>query len=545
MVNITHYEVYTDRGDGWKLEERFPVEQRQNAVKYAREKERENISVKLICEKFDVLDNSYQESTEFVSLAQKKKSKKNVSGSDDFFNGDSSNMKNDGKNTVFESVENSENSFSAVMGALLKLLAVIVFSLFLTHVVVNLSLPLLENIIPEESSKTTLFLFFFGLFLITATPLILKKVPLDAFGFRRSKNTGKIPERRLFKKARGIFYLYNLDERLDPGVVPVYPEAEPEDKRYIIDFLSNVIANLDGSISLRDDFNRFGIKLVIYGGCMELARRRRLNIAQANSLLNEAFGILDGKNYEVADFYDAKRTYKDNRVAVFLVGVGAYLMSQLVRQERIDKNVLRLTFYKWQKQNIIKRPDNFPQKEPKEETPENYKPESSGKTEHVGCRVNILTKILFNEAAPAENSVNKDEIKNAVGNIILNLSGKYNGTQQKTEDYGSISFFNLKNALRFSVEFLRDSETYADELNDDNLIIAHRINILGETDDNPETQENMVQDMFENTYDGEILTDETVYRSVGSSGGWKFDFLGEKTLQRSGKSVPLYKVITM
>ena len=38
MVDITHYEVYTDRGDGWKLEERFPVEQRMNAIKYASEK---------------------------------------------------------------------------------------------------------------------------------------------------------------------------------------------------------------------------------------------------------------------------------------------------------------------------------------------------------------------------------------------------------------------------------------------------------------------------------------------------------------------------
>ena len=39
MVDITHYEVYVDRGNGWKLEERFPAEQRDQAIKYARDKE--------------------------------------------------------------------------------------------------------------------------------------------------------------------------------------------------------------------------------------------------------------------------------------------------------------------------------------------------------------------------------------------------------------------------------------------------------------------------------------------------------------------------
>ena len=38
MVDITHYEVYTDRGTGWKLEERFPADQRDAAIKYTREK---------------------------------------------------------------------------------------------------------------------------------------------------------------------------------------------------------------------------------------------------------------------------------------------------------------------------------------------------------------------------------------------------------------------------------------------------------------------------------------------------------------------------
>ncbi len=31
MIKITHYEVYTDKGEGWQLEDRFAAEQRQDA----------------------------------------------------------------------------------------------------------------------------------------------------------------------------------------------------------------------------------------------------------------------------------------------------------------------------------------------------------------------------------------------------------------------------------------------------------------------------------------------------------------------------------
>ena len=59
MVKITHYEVYTDRGDGWKLEDRFSSEQRHEAINLAKEREQERVKVKIIREVFDVQDNQY------------------------------------------------------------------------------------------------------------------------------------------------------------------------------------------------------------------------------------------------------------------------------------------------------------------------------------------------------------------------------------------------------------------------------------------------------------------------------------------------------
>ena len=67
MIKIAHYEVYADNGSGWQLVDRFAAENRQDAFNLAKEKESEKNRVKIIKEIFDVQDNSYQESVEYVS----------------------------------------------------------------------------------------------------------------------------------------------------------------------------------------------------------------------------------------------------------------------------------------------------------------------------------------------------------------------------------------------------------------------------------------------------------------------------------------------
>lgn len=55
MVKIIHFEVYADRGDGWKLVDQFSSDQRQEAVNLAKELEEDNrVAVKIIREIFDV-----------------------------------------------------------------------------------------------------------------------------------------------------------------------------------------------------------------------------------------------------------------------------------------------------------------------------------------------------------------------------------------------------------------------------------------------------------------------------------------------------------
>ena len=67
MVKIVHYEVYTDNGEGWKLEDRFAADQRYEALSLAKEKEKARLKVKILKENFDVQDNSYQETVEYIS----------------------------------------------------------------------------------------------------------------------------------------------------------------------------------------------------------------------------------------------------------------------------------------------------------------------------------------------------------------------------------------------------------------------------------------------------------------------------------------------
>lgn len=524
MVDITHYEVYTDRGTGWKLEERFAAEQRGNAIKFARDKERERIPVKLIRETFDVLDNSYQEAVEYISLSNKKPSKKENKKNDRILEKATSS-----DNNIYNVVDSTENSLQAIIGALLKLVLIVAFSLLFANLIVNLSAPLLSDIIPEESSKTIMFLFFFGLFIVIALPLILKKIPWQVFGVKKVKRIKALPERKFFKKAETIVRLYNLNDEFEANVVPSFPEADLEYKRYIVDFLSTMISNLDSSISLHDKFNKFGLKLLIYGGCMELSRCRGLNIAEANSLLYEAFGILDGANSDVGAFYEAKRSYKDNKVAVFLTGVGAYLMMLLIRKEPLDFNVLRLTFHKWQRLNTS--------------NPEEKSANTSDVKEaqvNKSCIINIKSRVLFNDDVSESEEIS---VRLGLNNIISSLSGKYNGTPPDIlKEFEVVQFNSINRGLKFALEFLKDTEIYLDELNNNNLIVANRINIIEGRLADVEQNVNYINDLFSNTYDGEILVDENIHNLLIDS-IYAFDFLGNKKLDSQSKTIGLYKLI--
>ena len=538
MVRIIHYEVYANKGEGWKLVDQFSSDQRHEAVNLAKELERDDrAAVKIIREVFDVQDNSYQESVEYVSGLNKKQKSK----TSNFLQFD---RNYDGEYDVeYEKTENSKNSSNSILLALLKLFGIIFLCLALANLLVNLLEPLIEVFIPEDQRKKVLFIVFFSVFMLITIPLILKKVPWGAF-YGSNKRKKVINESKFFDKAQAIISRYNMNDEFDDNITPVFPEAPLEHKRYIVDFLTEILGNLDTAISLHDRFTKLGIKLVVYGGCMELARYSGLIISQANSLLYEAYKILDGDNPDLAAFYEAKRSYKDNKVGVFLTGVGAYLMSQIIKGEEMDSTILKITMKKWIKQNTqpaIDTQEAIKIDEKVEDETSNSITAEKGIV--VKCIASIKTSINFyddeNEISIENSNVVKGEVRNIISNLVTKLKG---GEVIEEDTITTIHFDKLNNAVKFTLDFLNDVEAYKEQSEGEGLILDNKCCIIELPSNEDVNLIPYMEDIFEQTYNNEILVNNKIKDELTGS-RYEFEYLGDKRLSRSNKTESLYKLL--
>lgn len=530
MVKISHYEIYTDRGDGWKLEDRFSSDQRYEAMRIAKERESEKVAVKLLKEDFDVQDNSYVETIEYVSLA----GKKDKTGSDYSIKGGLSTTRSGEYNIETQEPAGPINGQNVVT-AIFKLVAIIVFCLISANILVTLLIPVIEIAVPEKFQQTVMFLSFFVLFLLFAVPLVLRKVPWYVFSSRKVRRKKIIHEKKFFDKADAIIQIYNLNDNYEPSLAPAFPEAPAEFKRSIVDYMSQIISNLDGEIDISDAFNRLGVKLIIYGGVLELSRYNGLSITHANSMLHEAFSILDGNIGDVEAFYEAKRTYKDNKVAVFLTGVGAYLMAQLLAERPLDTHVLKKTFKKWEALNKYAAVGDEKATKKEKQNPK--------KTDILlKCIVGIENRVRFYENDQPGDREDFARVKSEVENIIADLSDKFGGEDIKNDNYiTSIEFTKLNSAMDFVNEFFKSVSLYEEKLNNTNLIVADKCCVLSLTSEQEEKMALFLQDVLEQTFDDEIIVNEEVKKQLQGE-KYGFEFLGEKILNKTGASEALYKI---
>lgn len=519
MVKITHYEVYTDRGDGWKLEDRFSSEQRHEAINLAKEREQERVKVKIIREVFDVQDNTYQESVEYISVLNKRQDSDSSIKINNVYEAASGEESDNG------SINNNGDIFVAIF----KLVAIIVLSLIFANIVVTLLLPIVEELAPEESVKSILFSAFFIVFLGLAIPLLLNKVPWYIFKTTPERQKAKVKESKFYDKANNIIKLYHMNE-YEPSLAPGWPEAPNEYKHYIVDFIREIMANIDSKTMFEDTFSKLGVKLVVYGGSMELARFGGLKITEANSLLFEAFKILDGDNVDLEAFYDSKKTFADNKVAVFLTGVGAHLMAQIIDGEPIDYSILRVSFDKWESQLN----GNYQEQE--------AKPVVTKVDIKCPSLVNISCQFRFYDESNIDVETLKSSYTADLQNIIYNLLSKYRpvNTTEKG-NFTSVEYDNTETAVSFASDFLKDISQYKEDLDDENLLFLSKCNIV----DYPDEKTNLddyVSDILDHTYNNEILVTEKIKNSMYTS-KYDFEFLGEKKLNKTEKVVALYKLI--
>lgn len=527
MIKITHYEVYTDKGDGWQLEDRFAAEQRQDAFNLAKEREIENRKVKIIKEIFDVQDNSYQESVEYVSNLSRKKG---LAGRT--WPGSSSEDDTVSPPPPVETIL-SRNS---IAGALLKLVLLITVSLIFANLFVSLLFPLLEIFIPEENSRPVLFGVFFVVFLAMSVPLLLKSIPWYVFiGSSRSK---PVKEQKFYDKAEYLIKAYNLNSDKEPLVAPAYPEAPLEYKQYVVSFLSEVVSHIQSPTVMQNRFSRLGVKLLVYGGCLELARYSGLTMPEANSILYDAFKITDGNAADLEAFYEAKRTYRDNKVAIFLTGVGAHLMSQVINGLPISENLLNIAFNKWEAQDSSPQADRLPAREPEDEA----EPVAEGDIIKATL-VSLKSDLKFMDDAMPDKEATATEVSSQIRNIVFNLLSKYNG--EGTIEAGGITtvrFRKLNQALKFAVECLKDINSYHDEIDNDNLLMRNCCAVVADKPDEEPNLSSFLADMFEHIYNNEIVMTKEIRENLGED-NYHLDFLGEKNFKSLNKSEELYKII--
>lgn len=531
MIKITHYEVYIDKGTGWQLVERFAAEQRQDAFNLAKEKEAEKYKVKIIKEIFDVQDNSYQESVEYVSnLGGIRKKGTSANWLDN----------NENEETFVPQEIATPLSRTSLLGVIIKLILLIAISLIFANLFVSLMLPILETFIPEENSRPILFAIFFVVFLAMSIPLLIKSLPWYVF-FGNQRKDSQLKEQKFYTRAEDLIQAYNINSDKEPLTASAYPEAPIEYKQYIISFLSEIISHLETQTAMQNRFSRLGMKLLVFGGCLELARYSGLTMSEANSVLYDALKIIDGNKADLEAFYEAKKTYKDNKIAIFLTGVGANLMSQVINGLPISDNLLNIAFNKWvkQDQNPKIEPVEFPKPESEAKPKEENHPNDIVKTSLVSIKSDL--KFMDNSISDQEKIA--QDVSSQIRNIIYNLQNKYAGTDIiEANGITTVRFSKLNNALKFAEEALKDIETYQEEISNDTLLMRDCIAITPYKPNEEPNLSSYLSDMFEHIYNNEIVVNKEIKESMPED-SYKWDFLGEKSFKTMNISEELYKVI--
>lgn len=512
MTKIAHYEVYTDTGSGWQLQERFATEQRSEAYQLAKEREASGVRVKIIRETFEIDDNTYSEAVEYASNLNKKKgSKKRLSTID---------YQKDSLEVVQDIADSRRNIYKAII----KFVALIVISLIFANIFVTLLFPMLEAFTEEKDNNSLLFFVFFVVFLAMAVPLVLKNIPWYIFLPQDKNDQEEVAEDKFFDHAKTLVKAFNINSNPKNMVAGSYPEAPLEYKQYLVYYLSEILSNLNVRTALQKQFSRMGVKLLVFGGCLELARYGGLKLTEANSILFEAFRIIDGNNVNLEAFYEAKQGFSDNKIAIYLTGVGAFLMHQIITDQKLYTKVLNSAFDKWEALN---------RHESEEKTDE------AGALNELKCRVSIKSDLKFLDSNLPDQEKIAAETSDSIRAITSNLSAKFEG-QNIIEGNGltSCDFNNPIMATKFAGEYLKEIASCLDVGLEEKLILRTccAVTPLSEAIDDA-----YIQDIFEHIYNNEVVLTKQVADELPAE-SYEKEFLGNKTLKNSAQEAELFKL---
>ncbi len=528
MTKIAHYEVYVEESSGWQLIERFAIEQRQNAYQLAKDYENSKKNVKIIKETYEIEDNNYVETVEYISSRNNKKASKKTLSNIDY--------QRSSEDVVQDILDSRRNIYKAIF----KFFALIFVSLIFANIFVSLIFPLLDIFVDEENKYSLVFFIFFIVFLAMAIPLLLKNMPWYIFVNKQDRRQVEISEETFFNKAQNLVKAYNINSNLENMQTSSYPEAPLEYKQYLVYFLSEILSNLNDKEIMHNKFFKFGIKLFAFGGCLELACYGGLRINEANSILYDALKVIEGDKADLVKFYEAKQSYSDNKIAIYLVGVGAYLMHQIIYDQNLNTMVLKKAFSQW-----------VDQKDPKVDTSEPSSSQGekeiaasaqSGEENITSCRINIKSDLKFLDASIPNQEEFATSISLNIRTIISNLVTKFDGTNViEYAGITSVDFQKLRNAAKFATEYLKDISNVSDESTNESIILRNCC-LFSKIEANTEANlSHFITDIFEHIYNNEIATVKD-FVPLFEGEGYEVEFLGEKKLKETGGEIELYKV---
>lgn len=531
MAKIAHYEVYVDSGSGWRLIERFTTEQRQEAYRLAKETENGTNKVKIIKETFEITDNSYDESLEYISSKSRKKSlNKSLRNIDYRKNSDE----------VVQDITLSRNN---IFKAMIKFIALVIVSLVFANIFVSLVFPILEIFIGEDNHNSALFFVFFIVFMAIAIPLVLKNIPWYIFIKQDKEDKADLDEKQFFDRAKSLVKAFNINSDLKNLKTSAFPEAPLEYKHYLVYYLSEILFNLNVREAVQNQFSRLGIKFLVFGGCLELGRYGNLTMNEANSVLYDAFKIIDGKDADLEEFYETKQSYSDNKIAIYLVGVGAFLMHQIIHDEKLYVKLLNRAFDKWETQRnpeVYNKHDE-PKVKVEEPSSDNIVISNDDIIDNT-CVAYIKSDLKFLSSQIEDQEKIANDISGAIRSVVANLTQKYNGRNVvECEGISIVMFEKTRDAAKFAIEYLNDISLYIEKNNDENIVLRNCCALTENkySDDNDKV--NYIKDVFEHVYNNEIVATKDITKILEGE-GYTMEFLGDKVLKEAKSSAELYKL---
>ena len=136
----------------------------------------------------------------------------------------------------------------------------------------------------------------------------------------------------------------------------------------------------------------------------------------------------------------------------------------------------------------------------------------------------------------------QDKVHADIHEMIASLKEKYRGSDVIEEgNITSVKFTNLGRAIQFTTEFLPKVEEYKEKQTEYNLIMDAKAAVLELPSDKAVNLSNYISDVLEYAYNQEIIVNGLVNDELLES-PYGVEFLGDKKLQKTEMTVPLYKM---